>query len=283
MPTGVQKGLTFSRVVGAGGSSVALAEYTIASGYATALAKGDPVKLASDGTIELATNNSADSIGVFEGLSYTDSNGKPQFSSVWAASTTGTNIKALVIDHPMATFKAKAEGPIPLVQRGDIFALTIGTPNAYARRSEAVVKTNASLTGDVDLDPQTDIGENVAGVADNDAFTIKTSQATTATTITIEDGDGAAELLVKLNAVDNISAALDATTGFLVITATDGYDIVAVESTNTPFVALMGVAAGTFSEVVAASAGLVKVIQVLDEDSKLLEVILVDHDLRDDG
>lgn len=282
MATGARKGLNPARKVGSAPDNKGLSPYSIASGYATALGLGDPVKLTTDGTIVRASNDTDDSIGVFMGVQYTDSQGDIKITKYWPASTVATDITALVLDDPSATFSAVGEGPIPLVQRGDIFAMNLTDPDSATGRSQMTVKVLTSLTGDVDLDGETDIGTNVAGVADADAFTIKTSQADTATTITIEDGDGETELLAKLNAVDNITASLDSN-GFLVITATDGYDIVTVEDTNTPFSALMGVAAGTFSEVVAASAGLVKVINVVDEDNYVMEVVLVDHDLRDDG
>lgn len=284
MPTGTLKGLTPGRKVGSAPDNKALSEYSIASGYATALGLGDPVKLTTDGTIVRATNDSDDAIGVFMGVSYTDAEGTPQFKKMWTASTVATDIKALVVDDPMATFTAKAEGPIPLVQKGDIFALNLTAPDSTTGRSTITVKTNAEIVGDVDLNGETDIGANVAGVADNDAFSIRTSNpANSPVTITIEDGDGLAELLVKLNAVDGISASEQDATGFLVIEATDGYDIITAEVTNTPFAGLFAGAAGTFSEVVAASAGLVKVIRVVDLDEYSLEVVLVDHDLRDDG
>lgn len=282
MATGKRQGLTPARMIGSGPDNSGLNAYSIASGYATGLGKNDPVKLAADGTIVRATNDSADAIGVFMGVSYTDSAGNKVFSKNWPASTTATEIVALVDDNPNRTYFVKAEGPVPLVQRGDIFALNLTAPDTNTGQSTVTAKTNTELVGDVDLDGETDIGANIAGVADDDAFTIRTSQTDTATTLTIEDGDGETELLAKLNAVDNISASLNGS-GYLVLEATDGYDIVTAESTNTPFEALMGVSAGTFSEVVAASAGLVKVVQVTDEENQVLEVVLVDHDLRDDG
>lgn len=284
MTTGVKKGLNPARKVGSAPDSKGLSTYAIASGYATGLGKNDPVKLASDGTIVLASNDTADSIGVFMGVSYVDSQGNVVYSKNWPASTVATNIEALVMDDPNSTFTAKAEGPIPLVQKGDIFALNLTAPDTVTGQSTVTVKTNAEIVGDVDLNGETDIGANVAGVADGDAFSIRTSNPdNSAVTITIADGDGLVELLAKLNAVDGILASEQASTGFLVIEATDGYDIITAEVTNTPFAGLFAGSAGTFSEVVSASAGLVKVIRVIDETARALEVVLVDHDLRDDG
>lgn len=283
MPTGVKSGLNPSRKVGSGVNNAGLNTYAIASGYATALGKNDPVKLASDGTIERATNDSADAIGVFLGVSYTDANGDVKFSKNWVASTVATNVEALVMDDPTAVFTVKGDGPIPLAKKGDIYALNLVAPDSFTGQSNATAATSTVITGDVDLTGETDIGANVAGVADNDTFTIRTTNPdNSAVTITIEDGDGVTELLNKLNAVTGISAELDGD-GYLQITATDGYGITTAEGTNTPFAALFSGSAGTFNATVAANAGMVKVVNVVDTDSHALEVVLVDHDLRDDG
>lgn len=284
MATGTKTGLVPYRKVGSGPDNKGLTAYTIASGYATAIGKDDPVKITTDGSIIRATNDSADSIGSFQGVRYVDAQGKPTFSRNWVAGTTGTNIEALVLDDPMATYKAKGNSPIPLAKTGDIFAVTLGTPDAYTGQSAAVVNTKTVLVGDLDISAITDLGENATGVDDNDAFTIRTSNpANAAVTITIEDGDGQADLIEKLNAVTGILAYLQTGTGFLVIEATDGYGIITAETTGTPFADLFAGSAGTFNATVAASAGMVKVINVIDRDTRALEVVLVDHDLRDDG
>lgn len=287
MPTGTKKGLTPSRMVGSGGDNRGLSSYPIASGYASSIGLGDPVKLSS-GTIVLATNDTADAIGVFAGVKYTDSEGTPQFKKSWTASTTGTDIEALVDDNPFRTFTAKADGPVPLVTPGDIFAMSgIGAPDANTGRSTALVKALTEVSGTVDIEDVTDLGADITTISDTDTFTIRTSQVTAgaAVTITIENGDSAADLLDKLNAVDNITATYNSS-GYLTIVASDGYDLVLTDGTGTPLAdaAAAGlIAPGTYSEVVAASAGLVKVIKVTDPVNYELEVVLVDHDLRDDG
>jgi len=283
MATGTLKGLTPARKVGSGPDNKGLSTYAIATGYATSLGLGDPVKLTTDGTLVRATNDTADAIGVFAGVSYTDSEGSPQFKKMWTASTAATDVKALVTDDPFATFTAKADGPIPLVQKGDIFALNLTAPDTNTGRSTATVKALAEVTGDVDIDGSTDLPTDT-DVTANDTFTIQTTNpANSAVTITFVASYDTVTLVADLNAVDGILATVDSTSGFLTIQATDGYDLTITEGTGTPFNDLFGVAAGTFTEVVAASAGMVKVINVKDTADYSLEVVLVDHDLRDDG
>jgi len=178
MPTGPKKGLNAARKVGSGPDNKGLNSYAIASGYATVLGKGDPVKLVS-GTLQRATNDTADAIGVFQGVSYTDSNGNTVFSSIWPASTVATDIEALVLDDPGATFRAVGDSSVASVVPGEIYALNLTNADTTIKHS----------TVDVDIDGGT----------------------------------------------------------------------------------------------VAASAGLVKIVSVVDAATNELEVVLVDHDLRDDG
>ena len=101
---------------------------------------------------------------------------------------------------------------------------------------------DATVTGNVDRDGETDIGANVAGLADGDTFTVAVG-TDAATTITINDGDGTAELLAQLNAVTDLTASITED-GFLELTAADGKAITITEGTNTPAAAL-GLTTGT--------------------------------------
>lgn len=101
--------------------------YTIASGYAANIFKGDPVKLVTAGTIQLGTSDgtrtgTVDNIsllGVFAGCEYTDSSGKPTWSPFWPTGTTATNITAWVYDGPLTIYSVKADGSIAATAVGD--------------------------------------------------------------------------------------------------------------------------------------------------------------------
>lgn len=119
-----------------------------------------------------------------------------------------------------------------------ITAITSLVESAKATANQALqaTSTTAATTGDLDISGETDIGANVAGIADLDAFTVQVGSAT-AVTIAIADTDGTAELLTKLNAVTNISATTTAD-GFLKVEATNGENLTIAEDTNTPAAAL---------------------------------------------
>lgn len=285
MPTGTKKGLNPARKVGSNVDNAALSAYSIASGYATALGVGDPVKLTTDGTIIKATNG-ADAIGSFAGVQYKNSLGEIKFGRYWPASTVGTEIVAYVYEDPNASFRILANGPIPAstVFAGNIYALDVATAaDAFTGRSQAVVNVIPTRTGSLAV-----TGTNNAaltGLANNDTFQIRSTVANVNTTITIVTNQTPAQLLALLNAVPGITASLNGS-NFLVVSTTDGGNIVLTDGTGTPLTDsnLIGTA-GTVTAVVAANAGLVKVLRVIDRDAPNyeLEVVIVNHSLRDDG
>ena len=82
--------------------------YTIASTYAASIYSGDSVKLVTAGTIQLGssdgtrtgTTDGISLLGIFAGVEYTDSTGKPTIAPFWTGGTTGTNVVAWVYDDP---------------------------------------------------------------------------------------------------------------------------------------------------------------------------------------
>lgn len=92
--------------------------YTIASAYGTALYKYNPVILNTNGTITAGTTG-ADLLGIFAGVQYTDSTGKPTWSNYWPASTTATSITAYVWDDPDLIYDVQANGSVAQTAIGD--------------------------------------------------------------------------------------------------------------------------------------------------------------------
>jgi len=94
-------------------------DYVITSGYAQNVFSGDPVKLTSDGVVQLGTSDGTRSgttdgitlLGIFAGCQYNDATGKPTISPFWPASTTGTNIIAWVYDDMETLFDVQYANP----------------------------------------------------------------------------------------------------------------------------------------------------------------------------
>lgn len=96
-------------------------KYAIASGYGTAMYKGQPCILNTNGTVTVGTA-AADILGIFMGCEYVDSNGKPTVSSYWPASTTvasGTTPIAWVMDDPNVVYEVQSDGSIATTAIGD--------------------------------------------------------------------------------------------------------------------------------------------------------------------
>lgn len=93
--------------------------YTITSTYAASIFSGDPVKLTSDGVIQLGTSDGTRSgttdgitlLGIFAGVEYLDSTGKPTIAPFWTGGTTGTNITAWVYDDPETLYDVQYANP----------------------------------------------------------------------------------------------------------------------------------------------------------------------------
>lgn len=90
-------------------SIIGPAGYTIATGYGTALYKGDAVALTTGGTLIVNDPGTTLPIGVFDGVEYTNSAGERIYSKSWPASTTATNIVAHVFDDPEIVFMVEAD------------------------------------------------------------------------------------------------------------------------------------------------------------------------------
>jgi hypothetical protein len=278
MATAPRKGFNPARKVGSAPDNKALTEYSIASGYGTALGAGDAVKLETDGTVVVATNGD-EALGVFHGCLYLDDTKRIQYQKYWPAGQTSTEIAptALILDDPNATFHCLADGPVVNVLVGDIYAMNLSAPNSNIGHSTMTVATTATRTGTVDVTAVAQITD-IAGINNNDTFTVKSTVTNIVTTVTLLNGQTPAQLLVAISG-NGVTASYEAGTGYLVLQATDGGDLVLADGVGTPLAdgpTLIG-AAGTVTSVVAANAGMVKVLKVADIDTQVLEVTLVNH------
>ncbi len=114
------------RPVGELGSNIQNAgttQYRIASGYGTAIYKGDLVILVNaTGTLNVAGNGDTDLVGVFNGCFYNDpTTQKPTWKNYYPGSISPSvgNIDAFVYDDPNKLFEIQAEGSLT-------YAATVG-------------------------------------------------------------------------------------------------------------------------------------------------------------
>lgn len=122
------------------------ASYTIASAYGTAIYQGDPVLSTGTSdtygrrTVAIGVAGSTH-VGVFAGVKYIDSTGKPVEKNYWPAAQVGTNIEALIYDDPETIFEAQVSSATGMVaaDTGNGADITLGTGNAATGVSGAMV------------------------------------------------------------------------------------------------------------------------------------------------
>lgn len=135
-----------------GHSTGMLKTFPIANGYATAIFKGDLVKLGTDGTVQKVTVSTDYPMGVFAGL-YPENQGRNP-SAYWVANTSVTSggttkmINAMVITDPGAIYEVQADGSVSVGDVGANFDVAISAGNtAYGistLRLQAASRSDAS-------------------------------------------------------------------------------------------------------------------------------------------
>lgn len=88
----------------------------IITGYATNIYQGAPCKIGTSGGIELAAAGDR-SVGSFQGVEYTDSEGRRRVSNRWVASTAATEIVAYYTRDPQIVYEIQANATLAV---GDI-------------------------------------------------------------------------------------------------------------------------------------------------------------------
>lgn len=98
--------------------------YTIASGYAANIFQNQPVRIApatsggqTEGTIVAAATGEA-FIGSFQGVEFTDSDGRYRVSNKWTASTSATTITAYVTVDPMIVYQVQTNANVTVTDIG---------------------------------------------------------------------------------------------------------------------------------------------------------------------
>lgn len=134
--------------------------YPLASAYATAIGKNDPVTLLSDGTIGIGVAGSQ-CIGVLDHVEYINTSGIPVQQNNWVASTTaktGTIPYAFVADDAGLLFDVQetdgssgAGTALALADRNLNINFVIGAPNTQGISTTSINNTTESTTSTLNL------------------------------------------------------------------------------------------------------------------------------------
>jgi hypothetical protein len=119
--------------------------YTIASAYGSNILQNQPVKIGSDGTLQAAAIGDR-FIGSFQGVEFTDSDGRRRVSNKWTASTSATDIVAYATLDPSIVFEIQANGSVAVSDIGSQADFTTITAGSTTTGLSAVMLDTATLT-----------------------------------------------------------------------------------------------------------------------------------------
>lgn len=119
--------------------------YTIASAYGANLLQSQPVKIGSDGTLQAAAIGDR-FIGSFQGVEFTDSDGRRRVSNKWTASTVASEIVAYATLDPSVVFEIQANGSVAVSDIGSQADVTTITAGSTTTGLSAVMLDTATLT-----------------------------------------------------------------------------------------------------------------------------------------
>lgn len=122
------------RMRGSGAYSGGMSEYRIASATNVNIFTGDLV-CTSLGFIRPHAAVTEKITGVFMGCNY-EQDGEPKWSRHWPSGTSASNIRAMVVDDPRATFAVQADASVSLGDLYDInFDVTLGAGSTTTGKS----------------------------------------------------------------------------------------------------------------------------------------------------
>lgn len=122
------------RMRGSGAYSGGMSEYRIASATNVNIFTGDLV-YTTLGFIRPHSAVTEKITGVFMGCNY-EQNGEPKWSKHWPSGTSASNIRALVVDDPRATFAVQADALVTIADLYDInFDVTLGAGSTTTGKS----------------------------------------------------------------------------------------------------------------------------------------------------
>ena len=119
--------------------------YTILTGYASNILQNQPVKIGTDGTVQAAAIGDR-FIGTFQGVEFTDSDGRRRVSNKWTASQAGTDIVAYVTLDPTIVYEIQANGSIAVTDIGSQADFTTITAGSTVTGLSALMLDTATLT-----------------------------------------------------------------------------------------------------------------------------------------
>lgn len=124
--------------------------YTIANGYGQNIFQNQPVRIApstgggeTEGTL-VAAAVGARFIGTFQGVEYTDSDGRRRVSNKWTASQVGTDVVAYATLDPSIVYEIQSDATLDVDSIGKQYDLTTISGNTTTGLSSQMLGVSTS-------------------------------------------------------------------------------------------------------------------------------------------
>jgi len=124
--------------------------YSILTGYAANIFGNQPVKIGTNGTIEAAAIGDR-FIGSFQGVEFTDADGRRRVSNKWTTGTAATDIVAYVTLDPTIVYEIQANATLTVDDIGKQFDFTVITAGSTVVGLSQIMLDVASATTNASL------------------------------------------------------------------------------------------------------------------------------------
>ena len=124
--------------------SVRPQQFTLVDNYAATLLQNQPVKIGTTGALQPAAAGEA-FVGVFQGVEFTDSDGRRRVSNKWIANNTGTDIIAYATTDPYIVYQMQSNAALNLTNIGNQLDTTVAGAGSTVTGLSAMMLDVASL------------------------------------------------------------------------------------------------------------------------------------------
>jgi len=116
---------------------------TIVTGYASNILQFQPVKIGTDGTVQAAGAGDR-FVGTFQGVEYTDSDGRRRESNKWLANTAATDIVAYITEDPGIVYEIQTNATVAIGDIGKEYDFTAASGSTTTGLSSQMLDVASS-------------------------------------------------------------------------------------------------------------------------------------------
>lgn len=123
---------------------------SIASAYASNILQNQPIKIGTDGYVQAAAIGDR-FVGSFQGVEYTDSDGRRRVSNKWLANTVATDIVAYITEDPGIIYEIQTNATVAVGDIGKEYDFTTITAGSTTTGLSALMLDVSSSAANASL------------------------------------------------------------------------------------------------------------------------------------